>query len=1364
MKAIQTLLNLRRFAGSLMLLALLTAGMATTAHAADVCRIGSTGYALLGDALAAVTNGGTITLLDNITYNSTVTVSGKTITFDTNGFNLNVKSGGVAGLELWNGTVNKTGAGELNVSGQAKGIYANGTCAATVTQASSPGTGVYVETNTTLTVTGNVSGQRGIYYDATSVNVTIYGNVTGSGPNSEGIYASANATPACKVYVSGNVSGEATGVRTFAGPNEITIDGTITSGGNYININGTVKTQADFTTSTTKSGYLTYTDNLGESTVWVKETVGVQTLTDVSTNVRVTGSFSPGAVLTVTVIPSGNPSGDAVRAQAAGKSLLSLYYVSITGSYNGSLNITIPVPAKYNGRTLQVIHDKGGGSLDTQSVTATSGAVAFTLTSLSPIGVVAIDDDYSINDGVNTTGYKWAETATINLAAGNVMTILPAAVSPVANTLIQINGAGATINGNAGSTYDNLYIYMTYSDVFTINNLNLNWSTATNQLIKIANGSNMSVNGTCTLNTDNWQTIYIFGGGNITVPFGASLTVNNTGMSHGITASGSTGNITFNIEGALTVNSSIGGSPYPITINKNGSATMNVNKYIIQCNVLNINAGTLNVTNTVGYAIGMVQSATYTVSVAAGAILNATAGGFNPSYGIEAGTNSLAITNNGTMNINGGTNGAAINCTGTLDISMGAGATTTLTNHSATAEIHPFTMATGVPAGSTWALSGSATKTNAADALTLSPLSVTIPTNTTGTITLGAGGGSFVCSIGSTQYMTLDDALAAVLNGETITLLADITESSAVTMAQGFAFTIDKAGYDLTFGSDVVVNSGTDVTIMGAGALTTGNIVVENYGSKLTVDGDLTCWWLFAWNNGAIDVSGNVTSTYTTVTGPFSTLYNGATINIGGSVTTAGSGAFGAYDAGTTLSVGGNITCGGMAINAHHRAQVTVTGDVSSTAGTGVYADGGAQVIISGTLAGTPYIQIGNVTKTAADKDATSAKANYFQYTDAGSTGTTVWVKASGTPPTITTASLTNGTVGTAYSQTLAATGTTPISWSVSVGSLPAGLSLNATSGVISGTPTAAGTSNFTVKAANGISPDATKALSITINPSAPVIVDAATPIINVQPQGATVNEGDALTLSVTATVSDGGTLSYQWYYGNGMPISGATAAGYSPPTTPAGTYYYYVAVTNTNTGVNGMKTATVTSNVATVTVTSFVNAATPTISIQPQSVTVNEGEVATLSVQASVSDGGTLSYQWYDGSTGLAISGATGDSYSPPTSTAGTYYYYVAITNTNTGVNGSKTITKESVVAKVIVKKTTAIENVSKPNLLKAWIEAGTLHLSGLTAGKPWSVYNVAGILIYQGIASNNEAMYRLAFRGVYIVQSVNRTVKVEN
>ena len=86
---------------------------------------------------------------------------------------------------------------------------------------------------------------------------------------------------------------------------------------------------------------------------------------------------------------------------------------------------------------------------------------------------------------------------------------------------------------------------------------------------------------------------------------------------------------------------------------------------------------------------------------------------------------------------------------------------------------------------------------------------------------------------------------------------------------------------------------------------------------------------------------------------------------------------------------------------------------------------------------------------------------------------------------TITTDTLSDGKVGEAYSQILTATGTTPITWSFDGGNLPAGLSLNKDTGEISGTPTAEGTSTFTVKAENSTG-SVTKELSITIAKAAP--------------------------------------------------------------------------------------------------------------------------------------------------------------------------------------------------------------------------------------------------------------------------------------
>jgi len=93
---------------------------------------------------------------------------------------------------------------------------------------------------------------------------------------------------------------------------------------------------------------------------------------------------------------------------------------------------------------------------------------------------------------------------------------------------------------------------------------------------------------------------------------------------------------------------------------------------------------------------------------------------------------------------------------------------------------------------------------------------------------------------------------------------------------------------------------------------------------------------------------------------------------------------------------------------------------------------------------------------------------------------------------TITTSSLPDGTVGTQYSQPLQGSGgVTPYTWSVSAGTLPAGLTLDASTGVISGNPTAVGTSNFTIQVQDSSSPAKTATGNlpiIIVNPSSPPI------------------------------------------------------------------------------------------------------------------------------------------------------------------------------------------------------------------------------------------------------------------------------------
>jgi hypothetical protein len=124
----------------------------------------------------------------------------------------------------------------------------------------------------------------------------------------------------------------------------------------------------------------------------------------------------------------------------------------------------------------------------------------------------------------------------------------------------------------------------------------------------------------------------------------------------------------------------------------------------------------------------------------------------------------------------------------------------------------------------------------------------------------------------------------------------------------------------------------------------------------------------------------------------------------------------------------------------------------------------------------------------------------------------------------ISTSSLPGGTAGTAYHAVVSATGgLTPYAWSMVSGSLPAGLSLNPTSGAISGTPAAAGSFAFTVQVTDGQVPAdvATAALSIAV---AAVPSPAPVSITTTTLPNARRNRNYNRTLSAT-----GGITPYVW-------------------------------------------------------------------------------------------------------------------------------------------------------------------------------------------------------------------------------------------
>ena len=132
-------------------------------------------------------------------------------------------------------------------------------------------------------------------------------------------------------------------------------------------------------------------------------------------------------------------------------------------------------------------------------------------------------------------------------------------------------------------------------------------------------------------------------------------------------------------------------------------------------------------------------------------------------------------------------------------------------------------------------------------------------------------------------------------------------------------------------------------------------------------------------------------------------------------------------------------------------------------------------------------------------------------------------------PPSVTATPLPAGTVNIAYSATLAATnGVTPYTWSISVGTLPLGLTLNASTGAITGTPTAFGTSNITFKVTDADGLTATATLSIKILPAPVVVTTASLPngVVNTAGYSATLaSTGGAPPITWSWTAQAGSTL-----------------------------------------------------------------------------------------------------------------------------------------------------------------------------------------------------------------------------------------------
>lgn len=362
--------------------------------------------------------------------------------------------------------------------------------------------------------------------------------------------------------------------------------------------------------------------------------------------------------------------------------------------------------------------------------------------------------------------------------------------------------------------------------------------------------------------------------------------------------------------------------------------------------------------------------------------------------------------------------------------------------------------------------------------------------------------------------------------------------------------------------------------------------------------------------------TGSVSWSVTTGSLPAGLSLSGSTIS--GTPTAAGTSAFTvtATDSGTPAQTANQS----LSIAINPKLAITTTtlaNGVVGTAYSASLASSGGVGTVTWTVA-TGTLPAGLTLSTAGAISGTP--------TTAGTTSFAVQAKDSGTPQqttqqalsvtiyaglTITTTSLQNGAVNSMYSATLtSAGGTGTVTWSVSQGTLPAGLNLSS-AGVISGTPTASGISNFTVSATDSSTPPQTKtqALSLTINPA----LSITTTTLPASTLGTAYRQN---------IQTSGGTLPITWSVTSGSLPAGLTLAGNAMG----------VGMVSGTPTATGTSTFTVTAKDSSTPAVSVNQQFTLVINVPPLSITTITLPNASVNTAYSASlqaSGGTPPYTW---------------------------------------------------------------------------------------------------------------------------------------